>query len=252
MSANIRIESGISAGTSYWIDKPVLRVGSDPQCEVCLPSTDLAPHALTIEFRDGRYRAYNRSTSPVLVGAVNVQPGSAGELPPGQTVRLPGDLRLVLQIDGDPRPCPRPSDFRRDDEFDSESEVEPAGAAEEVATAKKSSKTLVQLAIIGFCVLGGGAFLALPESEATTVTQEIPTFETLVEESLAQGAPARYRLHRLQHAEAALVRGHAELAKARFTALRTQLVRHIETLPVDKRADVERYLQYVEYQMSQF
>ena len=63
MSASVRIESGIAAGTNYWIDRPVLRMGSDPQCEISLPSAELSPHALTLEFRGGVYRAYNRSSS---------------------------------------------------------------------------------------------------------------------------------------------------------------------------------------------
>ncbi|MEX2169134.1 MAG: hypothetical protein WD851_07475 [Pirellulales bacterium] len=252
MSASIRIESGISAGTSYWVDKPVLRVGSDPQCEICLPSAELAPHALTVEFRDGRYRAYNRGATPVAVGGATVPPGGLGELSAGQTMQLPGDLRLVLQIDGDPRPCPRPSDLRRDDEFDAEPQTASADAAGEEAAGKKSSKTLVQLAVIGFCVLGGAAFLAMPDFEPAAAVQEIPGFETLVEESLTLGDAAGDRLQRLQFAESALVRGHYPLAKARFSTLRNQLVRHRESLPEEKRTDVDRYLQYVEYQMSQF
>jgi len=77
MPASVRVESGISAGTKYWIDRAVLRVGSDPQCDICLPSAELAPHALTLEFRDGNYRAYNRSSSPVSVGGSLVQPGAS-------------------------------------------------------------------------------------------------------------------------------------------------------------------------------
>lgn len=252
MSAHIRVESGISAGTSYWIDKPVLRVGSDPQCEICLPSADLAAHALTVEFRDGRYRTYNRGTSAVVVGSTTVPPGGVADLPADQSVQLPGDLRLVLQVNGDPRPCPRPSNSNRDDDSDFEIEDVSPDVADADATAKKPSKTVMQLAIIGFCVLGGAAFLAMPESEAAVETQEIPTFEMLVDESLAIGAPARDRLQRLQHAESALVRGHYDLAKARFSTLRTQLVRGIDSLPQGKRNDLNRYLQYVEYQMSQF
>ena len=96
MSAKIRIESGISAGTNYWVDRPVLRIGSDPQCEICLPSAELSPHALTLEFRGGTYRAYNRGTSAVTIGNATVQPGGVGAWAEDETAHLPGDLRLVL------------------------------------------------------------------------------------------------------------------------------------------------------------
>src|SRR6478735_2232309 len=107
MSAKIRIESGISAGTSYWIDRPVLRIGSDPQCEFCLPSAELSPHTLTLEFRGGAYRVYNRGTSAVSIGRAVVQPGGAAAWEEGDTAQLPGGLQLVLEVDGDPRPSPR-------------------------------------------------------------------------------------------------------------------------------------------------
>ena len=71
MSASIRIESGIAAGTNYWIDRPVLRIGSDPQCEICLPTAELAAHALTLEFRGGAYRAYNRASTPIFLGSTS-------------------------------------------------------------------------------------------------------------------------------------------------------------------------------------
>src|SRR5688572_746458 len=117
MSASIRIESGIAAGTNYWIDRPVLRIGSDPQCEICLPTADLAPHALTLEFRTGTYRAYNRGATAIFLGRTSLQPGAAGVWNDGDVLTLPGDQRLALAVDGDPRPCPRP-ESRMDDGFE--------------------------------------------------------------------------------------------------------------------------------------
>ena len=49
MPAGIRVDSGISVGTTHWIERAVLRIGSDPQCDICLPSTELDAHALTLE-----------------------------------------------------------------------------------------------------------------------------------------------------------------------------------------------------------
>ena len=252
MPASIRVESGIAAGTSFWIDRPVLRIGSDPQCEICLPSAELAPHALTLEFRDGSYRAYNRGSSPVTIGAAVVQPGAAGVWREDQRVQLPGDLRLLLEVDGDPRPSPRP-ESRAEDAYaggNGAALVDAAGAAGEAA-AKKSSGTLVQLGIIGICVLGMAALLTMGGGSDADAPER-PTFEAIVKETLAkQDDDSRRLLPRLQYAQAALERGHQELARERFLKLRDQLVRHKESLPADDRTDTERMLSYVEFQLGQ-
>jgi hypothetical protein len=251
MPASIRIESGIAAGTNYWIDRPVLRIGSDPQCEICVPTADLAPHALTLEFRDGNYRAYNRGSTPVNIGAAIVQPGAIGVWQGDQTVHLPGDLRLLLEIDGDPRPSPRP-EARVDDDYVRENgaALADSDSAAGEATAKKSSGSLIQLGIIGFCILGMGAFLTMG-GDGEPAGPARPTFEAIVESSLAKKEdPSRAFLPRLQYAQAALVRGHTELARTRFLKLRDQLVRHKESLPTGGRAETERMLDYVEYRLS--
>jgi len=251
MSANIRVQSGISAGTTYWIDRAVLRVGSDPQCDVCLLSAELAPHALTLEFRDGNYRAYNRSQSPVNVGSTVVQPGANAIWPAGETLQLPGDLRLALEIDGDPRPAPWP-ESQFDDGFDDEVASLPMGT-EADAAAKKSKSSLIQMAVIAVCVLALAGLLLLKNSSGRGETAAVdrPTFNEIVEESLTKEESHRTIVRRLQFAQAALVRGNTRLAHERFVELRDQLVHHVEALPADKKADSEAILSYVEYRLSQ-
>ena len=176
MSASVRIESGIAAGTNYWIDRPVLRVGSDPQCEICLPSADLAPHALTLEFRAGVYRAYNRSSEPITLGAAVLQPGAAGAWTDGDSLTLPGNVRLVLAIDGDPRPSPRP-ESRIEDGFEDDRVAtdEAITAATPEAAEKAKSKSIMQLAVIGLCVVGIGGLLMLnnASTEATPANRAV-------------------------------------------------------------------------------
>jgi hypothetical protein len=253
MPAKIRVESGISAGTNFWIDRPVLRIGSDPQCEICLPSADLASHALTLEFRDGTYRAYNRCSAPINIGRVAVQPGTNAAWNGDQTVQLPGDLRLVLEIDGDPRPSPRP-EARSDDGFATDDaapqRLEPAAAAE--ATTKKSSSSMVQLAVIGLCILGMAAMLTMRGGADSAAAANRPSFESIVRDTLAEENDdvTRALLPRLQYAQAQLVRGNGQLARLHFQRLRDQLVRQREALSDDQRDGVERMLQYVEYQLG--
>lgn len=252
MPATIRVESGISAGTDFWIDRPVLRIGSDPQCDLCLPSTELSPHALTLEFRGGGYRVYNRGASPVSVGSAVVQPGGNAGWNAGQSLVLPGDLRLALSIDGDPRPAPRP-DARPDDDFDAVDDLAVVAAPTAEAAAKKSSGTMMQLAIIGFCILGMAAFLTMRPSGDAAVAAERPTFDTIVESALAKDptSAARRLLPRLQYAEAAVVRGNVPLALERFAKLRDRLVRIRDSLAEADRADAQQMLDYVEQQLSE-
>ena len=253
MSATIRIESGISAGTSYWIDRPVLRIGSDPQCEICLPSAELAPHTLTLEFRGGTYRVYNRGTAAISIGRAVVQPGGASAWNEGETANLPGDLRLVLDVDGDPRPSPRP-EARIEDGYSSGDAAESVEAREArgAPTAKKSSaKSSVQLAIIGLCVLAGVGFLFMPRGEETPVVNR-PTFESIVDSGLKKDDNIRALVQQLQYAQAALVRGHNELAAILFLRLRDQLVRQQDTLPAADKEDAKNMLDYVQFRLSQF
>ncbi len=257
MSASVRIESGIAAGTRYWIDRPVLRIGSDPQCEICLPTAELAPHAVTLEYRDGNYRAYNRGTAPVSVGADLVKPGANAIWRADQTVQLPGDVRLVLEIDGDPRPSARP-ETRGDDEYiddyaDETRSAPLAGAGAAVsddAAAKKRSKSLVQMSIIGICVLFTAAALLMRGGSEKAAANR-PTFDEIVRASLSQDEATRVVVRRLQYAQAALVRGNDRLALERFAKLRDQLVGNDDSRPAEDRAEAERILSYVEYRLGQ-
>jgi hypothetical protein len=252
MSARVRIESGIAAGTSYWIDRPVLRVGSDPQCEISVPSAELAAHALTLEFRSGTYRAYNRSSSPIAVGSSTIQPGAAGVWSDGEALTLPGDVRLVLAFDGDPRPSPRP-ESRMDDGFDDDQPTS-AGEAPKAVTPeeaqKAKSKSLMQMAIIGLCVVGGGLLL-MSSGSTETPAEDRPSFAQIVESSLKKDNNIRTLVQKLQYAQSFIVRGNAEQARIQFSELRDQLSRQVDSLPADDRKDVEAMKDYVEIQLSQ-
>jgi len=257
MSANIRIESGIAAGTNYWIDRPVLRVGSDPQCEICLPTADLAPHALTLEFRGGSYRAYNRGSSPINLDAATLQPGASGVWEDGDMLVLPGDQRLVLAIDGDPRPCPRP-EARMDDGFDdaptmSSGDQAAAAAISPEAAKKAKSKSLLQMAIIGLCVVGTGGLLLMSRMGGSTnaPVPNRPSFNAIVVSSLKKDETIRTYVQKLQFAQSFMVRGRFEYAKLCFTDLRDQLIRQMDSLPSTDQKDAQVILDYVEIQLAQ-
>jgi hypothetical protein len=253
MSASIRIESGIAAGTNYWIDRPVLRIGSDPQCEICLPTADLAPHAITLEFRGGAYKAYNRGTAPVYIGSATLQPGGAANWDDGMAATLPGDLRLVLEFDGDPRPCPRP-EARMNDGFDDRPAIssEAAAAAPEAAQ-KAKSKSMMQIAVIVGCVLATGGFLLLNNiggGSSAAPAPNRPTFNSIVLSSQDKSERIRTYVQKLQVGRSYIVRGHADIGRAVYAELRDQLVRQIKSLPEADRDQAEKIRQYVEQQLA--
>ncbi|HEX3601349.1 MAG TPA: hypothetical protein VHU84_14450 [Lacipirellulaceae bacterium] len=249
MPANIRIESGIAAGTNYWIDRPVLRVGSDPQCEICLPTADLAPHALTVEFGGGTYRAYNRGSMPISLGRTTLQPGASGAWDDGDMASLPGDQRLVLSINGDPSPCPRP-EKALDDGFDNDPAAAasdtPALTPEEIQKAK--SKSLMQMGIIGICVAGMGGLLMMNKMLGGTETPppNRPSFNKIVTDSLTKDAAIRELVQKLQFAQSFIVRGDPENARVQFGELRDQLLRHMDSLSTVDRKDAEVIRDYVD------
>jgi hypothetical protein len=253
MSACIRIESGISAGTSYWIDRPVLRIGSDPQCEISLPTAELAGHAMTLEFRNGTYRAYNRGTSPLSVGSAVIQSGGNALWQADEAAQLPGGVRLILEVDGDPRPSPRPDSLAADSILGTGQHAELAGDTVDTAATpqKKSSSTMVQLAVIGFCMLATVAFLTMKRGGGAPAAANRPTFDSIVKNALEKkNGVQRKVLPRLQFAQSAVVRGNSKLAQERFASLRDQLISQIDSLSAEDRKEAEIVLDYVEFQLG--
>ncbi|HEX4412734.1 MAG TPA: hypothetical protein VH107_03840 [Lacipirellulaceae bacterium] len=258
MPATIRIESGIAAGTNYWIDRPVLRVGSDPGCEICLPTADLAPHALTLEFRGGIYRAYNRGASPIRVGATTLPAGGSGVWNDGDTVALGGGQQLVLAIDGDPRPTPQPDAGANDGYSDAPAimadESNGAALSTGAAAAKKSSSSsTMQLAIIGLCVVGIGGLLLLNQIGGLDAAPAAnrPTFTQIVTDSLKKDDVIRTFVQKLQVAESFIVRGNPELAKTDFANFRDQIMRRTDSLSEADRKDADAIRQYAEFRLGQ-
>ena len=165
---------------------------------------------------------------------------------------LPGDLRLVLTIDGDPRPSPTPETHGDEDFAEVDQEVAAVGAgAAGVATPKKSSNTVLQLAVIVVCLLGMAVFLTM-DFGGQTAAADRPSFDGIVTSVLAKDKDgvARVLLSRLQYAQAALVRGNKKLALERFSQLRDLLLRQEDSLPAEDREDVQRMLKYVEYRLG--
>ena len=254
MSACIRIESGVSAGTIYWIDRPVLRVGSDPSCELCLPSAGLKSHAITLEFRSGQYTIYNRAENDVQLAGVAVAAGERAHWPVEGRLILGGETELAREIDGDPAPSPSPDNASMEEDRHDSAELGSAETADAASdeTSPKSSKSMVQLSVIGACMLCCVIFVGSGSGDSQTETN-VPDFAQIVATSMEEDVPtsARKVVQQLQLAQAALVRGHQELAKRRFAKLRDRLVIKRDELTVADRQLELQALAYVEFRLGQ-
>ncbi len=257
MPANLRVLTGLSAGALFWIERPVIRIGSDPACDVCLPSVALAKHAVTLEFRDGQYLVHNRARQPIGLDGRDLPADGKAPWRGGQSLRLSDDAELQLEIDGDPSPSPKPADLGGED-YDQDPEEqsladESAGGSREPAEA---AKTVFQLAVIAFCVIGSVVLLIYDARKTEAVaTFDVPPFAQIVEQGLAdpQGGPL---LSRLQMAEAAMVRDDQDLARTRFAALRDDLVprqgpAHAPSPPKERSDFVENAYQHVLLRLSE-
>jgi hypothetical protein len=143
MPAKLIVIAGEPSGTEFDIQDEVLRIGSGTQCEFRL--SELAPHAATLEYRDGTYFLHNRSDAMIALGRDRLGLRDSAAWSPGMEANLGHGLTLRLDVEGDPAPA-KPARPTYTIEYDAEEPVEDGQAA-----AKKpagSSKKTLQIAII--------------------------------------------------------------------------------------------------------
>ena len=223
MYPRITIQSGISAGSTYRIERRVARIGSDPQSDVCLPTTDIPSHALTLEFRDESCLVYNRCRSQVVIGAQIVAPEQSAVWPETDILQLDGGIELLLDFDDEPVV---PSII--DDDVDEAVEANDSGRGESgdlpVATAAKNStsKTVVQLAVTALCIVGC-VLLLLRDQNRSKPTVQI-SLQEVVDAHLGNSIQNHQLVQRVQFAESQRVRGRAKAATKEFQFIRDDLV----------------------------
>ncbi len=162
MTAKIEFTGRIRSGSICWIDKPVMRIGSDPESDVCIPSADVAQHAVTIEYRQGAYTAYNRQSDPIKVTGIEVSAGSSAVWKAGTELQIGENVALRLVQEGDGAPSAESDegwDRESDEYYDDIAEDEWAsndvvGKTKADAAESGSKETLIQLAVIAMCFVG--------------------------------------------------------------------------------------------------
>jgi hypothetical protein len=243
MPASIAVTTGISKGTTFWIERPVMRIGSDG-CDLCLPSADLAAHAITLEYRGGVYHAHNKTNATYQLNRQPLASKQSGVWQFGQELVLAPDVVLVLTATGDPAPSARPTTDNL--YFPDEVEAKPAAvnpSNEDEEPAAKPPKKIMELTVIVLCVVAG-AFLLLrgQMKKPTQSDQPKVTFQQLVEDL----QPKYPRLvHRLQYTRAASLRGQTKEAIEGYEALADDLTEQADLAKDSVDAELAKALRYV-------
>lgn len=222
MYPRITIQSGISAGSTYRIERRVARIGSDPQSDVCLPTTDIPSHALTLEFRDESCLVYNRCRSQVVIGAQIVAPEQSAVWPETDILQLDGGIELLLDFDDEPV-TPSMIDYDVDEAVEADDSDRGESGDLPVATAaKNSSKTVVQLAVTALCIVGC-VLLLLRDQNRSKPTVQI-SLQEVVDANVGDSTQNHQLVQRVQFAESQRVRGRAKAATKEFQFIRDDLV----------------------------
>ncbi|GAB5402133.1 MAG: hypothetical protein Aurels2KO_03640 [Aureliella sp.] len=261
MGARIVVQSGISTGASHWVERNVVRVGSEPGSDMVIPCPSVDPHALTVEFRKNQYRVYNRSSEQIVVGGRLLERGQYTTWADADLLEMQSDVTLALELDADPSPTPQPVFDRTDGQAlasgapaaDAQllETVAPTTAASAVSPSAEPgrvgalaeqpspglSKTTLQWAVTGLCVVGCVLLLARHQLRGESETRApAPKLEEVVRGALGSDDPAVVNLvDKLQLAEAAYLRGQKEIARAGFRSIHDLLKASV--IPELKQAD---------------
>ena len=251
MPASITIQSGVSAGTTFWIERPVIRIGSDPSADICLLAADVAAHAITVEFRDGVYRLHNRSGATVALGSAQLPSEQSSDWVPGNVLNPGGDIELLLAVEQDPAPGPAPAGYQDQGDKDDGPVIlsDDTATVEDEESKAKKRQTNMQIMVIILCVLGSVLMLAFKPNGTTKAKTPAVSFSSLIDTSLESDTTSRKLVQHLQFAQAAVVRGDLRSAKRRFSEIRDRLVKQFNQSDVQEDETRRAILKFVELQL---
>jgi len=99
-------DDGSATPTEQWIERPFLTIGTDSGSDVPLAAGGEEVRVY-LQFRDGRYEAFNKQAGEVRLGGRPVLAGTSAAWEPGAELES-GGHRLRLVVEGDPTPGTRP------------------------------------------------------------------------------------------------------------------------------------------------
>ncbi|MEQ8789189.1 MAG: FHA domain-containing protein [Pirellulaceae bacterium] len=275
MPAHIEVYYNGDETAEFWIEKPVLRVGSNESCDVLIRSSLVASHAATIQYRDGGYVVHNRTESPLMLAERTIAPGASESWQDRETLLVAPDVSVCLVIDGSAAPTRQARDNtvlkayqqKREIERAEQQAIEEQKSDEQQAAgeAKQEKASLdPQLLVGGVCfvlallMLGGIGFMLLKPPAAQS-GDPLATPPNIPAELLKYKSemPSDLVIY-LQEAQQAVQRGDATLARRRLHRLRAELARQTTErgeLTINRNGQMFDYgpslTRYINYYLAQ-
>lgn len=214
-----------------WIESDVTRIGSAPDAELQIAGVE--PQLATVRYRDGHYQVYRRSNRPLVLGGRPLPVNEPVPWPPGLILGIADSVSLVLTVEANPAPAPRPLVILPDEGAES-SRLRRAGWNRRVR------QLLVALPIVSIAfLLGRGQAAPLRNSSEFVAIQK----------KLDEPDPQRHRLvlwrERLQEARLQELQKRPGVAYQTHTRLRDKLLeaKHLANPPLSEtEADVLRFV----------
>ena len=89
-----------------WIESDITRIGAAADAELRIDKVE--PLLATVRYRDGQYLVYRRSNQALLLGGRALPLNEPIPWPPGLILAIGDRLSLVLTVEANPAPAPRP------------------------------------------------------------------------------------------------------------------------------------------------
>ena len=228
MPAIIRILSGPGTGREHWIESPVLRIGSHPDADLCIPNPAISSHAITLEFRNKQYVVHNRSEQAFFVGKRSVEKNSKATWAGGEELEFPGVAVLTLLVDRDPSPSSKPQLHETEPTTSDNADVEEVENDEKAVTPSGgfSPKEMIQLAVTICCVVGIVAILAfktIPQKQGDKKAETVKLEEILKDRKNSTDQAYLLMVDAVQEACVLKSKGDKVVATQKLAKVRTQL-----------------------------
>lgn len=141
MPAKLQVQGGRFHGKQYWIEEDVIRIGGDPSCNLVIP--ECAPHAVTLQYRQGEYWVFNRVGEEVRINGRDLSSTDAVVWDSAEHLQVAADVDLKLLVEG--RSAPSSAPVRPIEGFEDEDD--------EDEMPQQEAKMAVPLAILAGCTL---------------------------------------------------------------------------------------------------